>query len=730
MKFIKSVLMSILAVSVFCSVCCFPVSADTSIGIGSVEDLKKMEGNPKASYYLTKDIVFDETDEAFIPLFSATNQFKGELDGKGFSIQNINISSVKSTAGSSSYSGIFAYNSGTIKNLNVENATVQGGGNKYSYTGVIAAINLGNIENCYVSGTNNNLDVQITAYTGGVCGQMLKGEIKNTVSYANIYSSKGEQYTGGIVGYTEKGTIDKCAYFGSMFLNGVDTTMDGYGGGIAGFSRAGTEFTNCLFGGGVIVEKTSNSYIGGVSGLTYGKVNGFVSYGTLTPSEVISHIYIGGVAGEDSDAEVTNAYYLKSTINEEITGLNGKELSEDEFLNASNFAGLDFSSVWEITDDGVKLKGLPEPSSEDVISELVGIKIEKLPKKLDYVQGDPALDLTGLEVLAVYSDKTTPLQQNEYTVGGYNFVIAGEQIITITYKGFTADFTINVEKSKETIIMPSSPTDGSYQEGTSTGKHPDKKPSGSTSSKDDKPSGNASKPGNNSTLSSGMVIGGNVVEDTLDDSDSNISNSTVSDDSSALNNSNSTSEGTINGSSQVGDKPINNSSKGSDTSAIHNASDISSVNDDSVSGNGSGGSATSDDKNNPANDSSKDTAVSSGTAFEDDDNSFEGDNSVSDNLKPSENNIETAESDARGEAPGDNNTIGTVGNTNSVASQPKVPGPVSPWIIVVVIIIGIVAVAAIVIWFVLKSKSKLPENEISNEELEEVENDENDVYNK
>ena len=608
MKLIKSSLMSLLAVAVMCTVFCFPAAADTSIAIDSIDDLKKMESNPTANYYLTKDIVFDESDEEFQPLFSATNQFKGSFDGKGFAIRGIDIASVKSTTGSSSYSGLFAYNSGIIKNLNVENAIAQSSENKYAYTGIIAAVNMGTIENCYVSGKSQNSNIDITAYTGGICGQMLKGEIFNSVSYANVYSSGGEQYTGGISGYSEKGIVKKCAAYGSIFINGIDTTMDGYGGGIVGFSRAGTEFTNCLFGGGVIVEKTSNSYIGGVSGLTYGKVKGFVSYGTLTPSEVISHIYIGCVAGEDSNADVENTYYLDGTINEEITGRNGKALSKDEFANRSNYVDFDFGKTWEIADGVIRLIGLPEPSQEDVVSELKGIKIESLPKKLKYIQGDPALDLTGLKVSAVYTDKTISLMQNEYTVGGYNYVIDGEQTITISYKGFTESFKITVAKTTESVILPSGNAQGSYQEGNSTGKVPDKKPvSTSSQNKDssDKSESTSSK------LNTSVVIGGNTVEDTLSD-----------------------------------DKP----------------------------------------------------------------------NGKVESNKPNLNE------DA-------GNTIGAI-DAQVTSSEPDVPTVLSPLIIVVLITIGIVGIAAIVIWFVLKSKSQLPANEVSNEELEEVEIDENDIYNK
>ncbi len=612
-QFFKSLIICVLAGLIVLSLVfsAISVSAESSIAISTVDDLKKMVDKPEATYHLTNDIVFTESDGEFAPLFSATNQFKGTFDGKGHSIIGVNVSSAKSSTGSSSYSGIFAYNAGTIKNLNVENSSATVEKSKYAYTGILVAVNLGTIDNCYVSGESRNKNIEITAYTGGICGQMLKGEITNSVSYANIYSSGGEQYTGGIAGYTEKGIINKTASFGSIFVNGIDTTMDGYAGGVTGFSRAGSEFSDCLFGGGIIVEKTSNAYIGGVSGITFGSVKSSVSYGTLTPSEVISHIYIGGAVGEESNATVKYAYHLKGTINEEITGKSSKELTDAELIDRNSYDGFDFSSVWSISDGKISLVGLPSPSNKDVISQLSGIKINKKPTKLEYVQGDPALDLTGLMVSAVYSNgDTIALKQNEYTVGGYNYVITGKQTITVSYKGFTDTFDINVKKTSAGVIAPSGVTDGSYQDGNSNGVVSNKKPGSAdkeTSSK--KPAGSVSS-------NTGGNLGPNAVIDTLEDNDTTVSEGTES--------------------------------------------------------------------KNASNDSKDDTAST--------------------------------------ESSGSNRKTTFGGKLHSAVTSP------AGIIVIIIVLLAIIGFA--VVWFILKNKSKSVENEVSNDELKEVNFDENDVYNK
>ena len=82
--------------------------------------------------------------------------------------------------------GIFEKNSGTIKNLVVEDVSFS---NKSSYnTGVIAGVNYGTIENCVVKS-----DVTVTAETGGA-------------RYA----------VGGIAGLLSNGKIINCSNFGTI----------------------------------------------------------------------------------------------------------------------------------------------------------------------------------------------------------------------------------------------------------------------------------------------------------------------------------------------------------------------------------------------------------------------------------------------------------------------------------------------------------------------------------
>lgn len=502
-RLISAILATILAFSAF-SMLCF---ADSKKAISSYEDLCNISKDLKGDYYLTKNI--DASGKNFTPLGSASEQFKGTLDGKGYAIIGLNIGNTKSKNGSSVFSGMFAYNGGTVKNLNFVDATATNTSGSYQYAGIVAAINLADIENCYVSGTVKNENAKVATYTGGIAGQMLRGNIKNSVSYANVYAKGGAQYTGGITGYNECGVIDVVSMYGSVFANGVDASTDVYAGGISGFTRVESKLSNLLFAGGLMAEKFANVYLGGIVGNTLGSLTKSVAIGTVTSSQTLSHIYIGGVAGNDYGAKVSDTYYLETITNEKITCKTGTALTEKGIENSSLYSGLDFSGVWDIVNGKPALRGMPTVTVDPVVSELTGIEIEKEPKKLEYTQGDPALDLTGIKVNAVYTDKKVELQPNEYTVGGYNYVETGKQTITVSYKGFSDTFTINVKKTDAGVIVPEI-TDDSYFEGNSTGKvdkKPSKKPS--TTSKDKE------------TVSSTQEVVNGVV-DNMEDDDGNL----------------------------------------------------------------------------------------------------------------------------------------------------------------------------------------------------------------
>lgn len=102
-------------------------------------------------------------------------------------------------------------------------------------------------------------------------------------------------------------------------------------------------------------------------------------------------------------------------------------------------------------------------------SDLTQISIEELPDKTEYNLGEE-LDLTGLKVMAEYSDESTKqVNIDKLVVTGYDSDIEGEQKITLTYKegetAAAAEFYVTVNRREITekeLIIRSKPAKLSY----------------------------------------------------------------------------------------------------------------------------------------------------------------------------------------------------------------------------------------------------------------------------
>ena len=84
---------------------------------------------------------------------------------------------------------------------------------------------------------------------------------------------------------------------------------------------------------------------------------------------------------------------------------------------------------------------------------LTGVSIQSSPKKLEYVQGSGALDVTGGVVQLTYDvggSQTIPITKE--MVAGFNNKTLGNQSLTVTYEGFTASFTVTVIKPTVTFL--------------------------------------------------------------------------------------------------------------------------------------------------------------------------------------------------------------------------------------------------------------------------------------
>lgn len=291
----------------------------TSLGeAGSVTktDLQGINGDVTANYALGSNIDASATSAwdsgAGFAAFGQNNPFSGTFDGLGHVVSNLYINTP------SSFSGMFSYQTGTLRNVGLV-----GGRSVGQYTGSLVGLNEGRIENSYVTGAN----VSSNMYAGGLVG-FNQGVI--TASYASGTVSS-DFYAGGLVG-VNVGEISN-----SYSLSTVQTTATGGVGGLAGYNE-GT-VSNVYSTGSV----SGNAAVGGLLGWNEGIVRNAYSTGRASGGTP------GGAIGINAGGTLTNVYY-NSTVNSAGPGVGAGggtavSLTTSAMQQTSSFAGFTFSNT-------------------------------------------------------------------------------------------------------------------------------------------------------------------------------------------------------------------------------------------------------------------------------------------------------------------------------------------------------------------------------------------------
>lgn len=208
--------------------------------IRTIEDLYMVNLDLGGSYKLMNDIDltdataaggdWDYAGNGWEPIgsdgiYSASTPFRGTFDGNGFEIKGLRIELKRLPSGTgNAVIGLFAKNSGVIKNLTVSgsvSSNVTG-----SCIGAIVGNNEGTIEYC---ANKANVTITNANYTGGIAGYT-SGTISKCCNTGNI---TGGTWAGGISNY---GIISDCYNTGNV-------STDWYSGGISGYERG--KITNC-----------------------------------------------------------------------------------------------------------------------------------------------------------------------------------------------------------------------------------------------------------------------------------------------------------------------------------------------------------------------------------------------------------------------------------------------------------------------------------------------------
>jgi filamentous hemagglutinin family protein len=262
--------------------------------VNNVNDLEAIGASPMTLggiYALGRDINATATSGwnggfGFAPVGSPELPFTGTLDGLGFTIKNLFINLGAGTANPGDDVGLFGEigQGGVVSNLTLKGVNISG----YNYTGALAGVNLGDIENVATTGT-------VIGYNdaGGLAGWST-GSIVGSSSAATV---TGSNYIGGLVGYSD-GTIEQESYATG------DVSGNAYIGGLVGDNdTAGTIEDSHAAG-----EAGGNEDLGGLAGENAGLIEGtivgnsYTSYATgkVTGSTTSPSNTIGGFVGDNT----------------------------------------------------------------------------------------------------------------------------------------------------------------------------------------------------------------------------------------------------------------------------------------------------------------------------------------------------------------------------------------------------------------------------------------------
>ena len=236
---------------------------------------------------------------SFVPVGDDTNSFAGYFDGGGYSILNLEPSSI-----SGNYLGLFGKTTGGyIKNLTIQGGSFMGD----TYVGALIGYNAGaEIENC-----NSDATVVIfgTSYIGGLIGY--NGESSTVSGCESGATVSGLTYIGGLIGYSTGENVTDC------ISEAVVIGAGNYIGGLAGYNTA--EIIDC-FSEATVTTNSSTAEIGGLIGYNEGAVSGSGSRANVgNTSTVAENAKIGGLIGHNNQGAITNCF-SEATVSSRASG--------------------------------------------------------------------------------------------------------------------------------------------------------------------------------------------------------------------------------------------------------------------------------------------------------------------------------------------------------------------------------------------------------------------------
>lgn len=284
--------------------------------------------------------------------------FTGTFDFNGHQISNLNV-----TTTSNGYASLFAKigNGGYIKGANIKDVTLSADAD---YSGALAGINLGRIENATISNINVT-NAKENAMVGGIVGKnsgiITKSVVVNNTT-AKIVATGNGSIAGGIAGASKLTTLDNTV---SITRSSAKTSVSALKsvGGLVG-ENSGAVIENCYAGAENVaytISASNTTNAGGIAGL--------VEYNDeLNSTHVVSYVadtysvmlfantnsnYVGQIIGqlknsadESKPKNVVYGNYYSSEVN---TGLAGVQKSDIDGVNPKATANLKKEATYAYT---------------------------------------------------------------------------------------------------------------------------------------------------------------------------------------------------------------------------------------------------------------------------------------------------------------------------------------------------------------------------------------------
>ena len=288
--------------------------------------------------------------------FTSIPTFAGTFEGNGYTISGISLTDAQTPAG-----GLFGIvqAGALIRDLTVEGSVEPDG--DALYTGGIAGINYGTIENCSFEGT-----VRGEEDTGGIAGyNASSGTIRNC-SVSGWVS--GSSMTGGIAGYNT-GTLTGCSNAASVNTDSVDETVS--------LDEIDLDLTFDLTSLSTLLSSLNNTVnapqdSGGIAGYSSGTIRNSTNSGQVGYPHVGYNI--GGIAGRSSG--FISGCSNSGTVNgrKDVGGIVGQaEPYTQSTVSQTTLSGLKTQmslledAVSALKSDAAGLTGTLEDAADDMI---------------------------------------------------------------------------------------------------------------------------------------------------------------------------------------------------------------------------------------------------------------------------------------------------------------------------------------------------------------------------